>query len=325
MVWLMSNNQLFPYQADVEQYVVKARVPYDSCIKGIRDHLGGLKGKVLLDLGVGFQLPHGGLTLALAIQDGASRCFGIDIAHPELHSIDPAKLAFWQQARKSLAIDVQGLEEGRVVFASTDILHFDEFFSKITLLQMSASDMWFKDEMFDVVISNAVFEHVQKPKEVLSELFRILKPGGGAAINWNPFAGLRMGGHDIGLPYYYPWAHLRLCKDEHIEKLRTVFSTPELYKTAFPPEHTPTDERASVYRKDPELFLSQMSYGLNKLRIAEFLSYAEAVGFKIMLSEPVIFDEDRKYLTDEIRSELGAYTEEELLQVLHRCVLRKSV
>lgn len=321
----MASSKLFPYQSDIGQYLVRARVPYDSLARGIRDHLGGLKGKVVLDVGVGFQLPHGGLTLALALQDGASRCFGIDIAHPELHSADPSKLAFWQQAKKSLALEVQGLEEGRVVFASTNILHFDHFFSKITLLQMSASDMWFKDGMFDIVMSNAVFEHVQKPKEVLSELFRILKPGGGAAINWNPFAGLRMGGHDIGLPYYYPWAHLRLGKDEHVEKLRTVFSASKLYKTAFPPEHTPTDERASVYKQDPELFRSQISYDLNKMRIAEFLSFAEAAGFETILSEPVIFDEDRKYLTDEIRSELSDYTEEELLQLLHRCVLRKPV
>lgn len=97
---------------------------------------------------------------------------------------------------------MQGLDDGRVVFASTDILHFDDFFSKITLLQMSASDMWFKDDMFDVVISNAVFEHVQKPAEVLAELFRVVKPWGGIAANWNPFAGFSMGGHDIGIPFY---------------------------------------------------------------------------------------------------------------------------
>ena len=107
--------------------------------------------------------------------------------------------------------------------------------------------------------------------------------------------------------------------------LRTVFSNSELYKTAFPPEHTPTDERASVYKDDPELFLSQMSYDLNKLRIPEFLSFAEAAGFEILLSESVILDVDRKYLSAEIRAELSDYTEEELLQLLHRCVLRKPI
>jgi hypothetical protein len=117
----------------------------------------------VLDLGVGFQLTHGGLTLALALKDGAKRCFGIDIAHPDLHSAEPAKVEFWRRVRDELGVEVQGLDQGRVVFASTDILHFDDFFSRITLLQMSASDMWFKDDMFDIVISNAVFEHVKSP------------------------------------------------------------------------------------------------------------------------------------------------------------------
>ena len=68
-----------------------------------------------------------------------------------------------------------------------------------------------------------------------------------------------------------------------------------------------------------------MSYDLNKLRIPEFLSFAEAAGFEILLSESVILDVDRKYLSAEIRAELSDYTEEELLQLLHRCVLRKPI
>jgi 2-polyprenyl-3-methyl-5-hydroxy-6-metoxy-1,4-benzoquinol methylase len=200
----MSKAPLFAYQTDLEHYVKTARIPYDILAAAAKQHLGGFNGATVLDLGVGFQLTHGGLTLALALQDGARRCFGVDIAHPDLHATDPAKVEFWQHAKETLAVEVQGLEEGRVVFASTDILHFDDFFSKITLLQMSASDMWFKDDMFDVVISNAVFEHVQKPAEVLAELFRVVKPGGGVVANWNPYAGLSMGGHDIGIPFYYP-------------------------------------------------------------------------------------------------------------------------
>ncbi len=292
-------------------------------VRAAREHLGGLQGKTVLDLGVGCQLTHGGLTLALALQDGAKRCFGIDIAHPELYSTKPAKVAFWKHAKDVLGVDVQGLSEDRVVFASTDILFHDDFFSKITMLQMSASEMWFKDDMFDLVISNAVFEHVKKPQEVLTELYRVLKPGGGAVINWNPFAGFKMGGHDIGIPYIYPWAHLRLSESEHIEKLAEVFSDEKLYTMAFPPEHTPTAERAKVYAEDPTLFRSQISYDLNKMRISEFLGYARQIGFEVLTSKPLIFDEDRKYLTPQIRAELHQYSEEELLQTFHIAVLRK--
>ena len=319
----MNQAMLHIYQSDTADYVNRVRSQYDYLSGKVREHLDGIAGKVVLDLGVGFQLVHGGLTLALALQEGAKRCFGIDIAHPDLHSDDPAKVEFWRHASEILGIPVQGIEKGRVIFASTDILHFDDFFSKITLLQMSASDMWFQNDMFDVVISNAVFEHVQSPKLVLQELFRVLKPGGGAAINWNPFSGFRMGGHDVGLPYTHPWAHLRMKEDEHIEALRTVFGDQNLYSKAFPAEHTPTDERAAVYHADPRLFREQILYDLNKMRIPEFESYARDVGFEIVLSDPVIDDSERKYLTPELRAELAEYSEEELLQIFHCCVLRK--
>ncbi|MBT4582150.1 MAG: class I SAM-dependent methyltransferase [Gammaproteobacteria bacterium] len=316
---------LHAYQNDPQNYISQAKIPYDILADLVNESLGGLNGKVILDLGVGFQLIHGGLSLALALRDGAKQCFGIDIAHPDLHSADPAKIAFWKRASEELDIDVQGLDEGRLVFASTDILHFDDFFSKITLLQMSASEMWFKDNMFDIVISNAVFEHIQSPQAVVSELFRVLKPGGGAAISWNPFTGLRMGGHDIGMPYHYPWAHLRLNKKDHIAELCKVFSSKDLYNSAFPVEHTPTDERASVYKEDPELFRHQISYDLNKMRISELLEYANKAGFEVIQSHAHVFDEDRPALTQEILSELEGYTEDELLQTFHTLVVKKPL
>ncbi|MEJ1157890.1 class I SAM-dependent methyltransferase [Prosthecomicrobium sp. N25] len=319
----MNPDALFEYQVDFRNYVEAARVPYNILASNVKEHLGGFGGKLILDLGVGFQLTHGGLTLALALLDGARQCYGIDIAHPDLHAADPNKVAFWKQARDLLGIEVQGLEGGRVVFASTDILHFDDFYSKITLLQMSASEIYFKDNMFDIVISNAVFEHVQNPKRVLTELYRVLKPGGGAAINWNPYAGFRMGGHDIGMPYHYPWAHLRLPEDRHVEMLGQVFSNPALYSTAFPPQHTPTPERAAIYAKDPALFRKQISYDLNKMRIPEFLDYAHSAGFELLSSVPHIPDEDRRFLTPEILAELSQYGEDELLQLFHTAVLRK--
>ena len=36
----------------------------------------------------------------------------------------------------------------------------------------------FKDNIFDAVISEAVLEHVHSPNRVVSEIYRVLKPGG---------------------------------------------------------------------------------------------------------------------------------------------------
>lgn len=311
------------YHATTEASIQAALSVYETLSQGVSAHLGGFREKVVLDLGVGFQFVFGGLNLALAIRDGARRCFGIDVDHPDLHTSDPRKVEFWRAATSKLGVECQGLDQGRVFFASTDVLWFDEFFSKITLLQMSASDMWFKDAMFDVVISNAVFEHVKKPREVLAELFRVVKPGGGAFITWNPFSGLSMGGHDVGIPYDTPWAHLRLDERTHIEALRRVFSSPSLYRTAFPPPHVPTAECAARYASNPGRLREQSLHDLNKMRVGEFLQHARDVGFEVLHSGYHVRDEERPYLTEHIRRALPGYSDEELLTVFHSAGLRK--
>jgi len=40
----------------------------------------------------------------------------------------------------------------------------------------------FSDNQFDLVIANHVLEHIEKDKEALFEIFRILKPGGFAIL-----------------------------------------------------------------------------------------------------------------------------------------------
>lgn len=314
---------LFAYQVDQKAYVGASQFVYNLLADGVRQYCGGLAGKVVLDLGSGFSLPQGGLPMALAVLDGARQCFGIDISSPEYYATDPQKVAFWRQAKELLGVDVQGLDEGRVYFASIDTLHFDDFISKIVPLQMSASNMWFRDDMFDVAMSNAVFEHVKDARRVLSELFRVLRPGGSAYVHWNPYSSLMMGGHDIGIPYLYPWAHLRLSKEAHVEELRRMLNDPDLLSTANPPEHAMTPERARHYQDAPELLFQHMNDDLNKLRIHEFLDHASSAGFEIVHSGYHVDPEHRKYLTEEIRQELSFYGEDELLTIFHSAAIRK--
>lgn len=317
------DQKLFVYHDDLSNYVKTATFVYDVLANGVKTHCGGFEGKTVLDVGAGFHLTHGGLTLSLALRDGARQCFGIDIASWDEYASRPDKVAFWTRAAEMLGIEVKGLDQGRVFLGNIDFLHYDDFISNIVCLQMSASNMYFKDNMFDLMISNAVFEHVKRPRAVLDEMFRVMAPGGHAFINWNPYTGLEMGGHDIGMPFHYPWAHLRLSEKALVEKLREVFSDEKLWKTAFPPEHTPTEARIPALKADPGLFREQISFDLNKMRIREFEDHAKAAGFKLKHSGYLIRDEQRAILTDEIRRELKGYTDDELLTVLHTAVLFK--
>lgn len=317
--------KLFAYQDDIADHVNNSAFVYSLMKAGIDTYFGGLESKTALDLGAGFSLPQGCLPMALAVRDGAAQCFGIDISSHEHFASDRLKVEFWKAARELYGLSVQGLDEGRVFFASQDIIHHDGLFSRIVPLQMSASEMWFKDGMFDVIFSNAVFEHVKDAEGVLKEAFRVLKPGGGLYAHWNPYTSLQMGGHDIGIPWLYPWAHLRLPYTEHVALLDKMLNDPHLLATANPPEHTITPERAAGYRGKAALLFRHMDDDLNKLRVPEFLDYARSAGFEVVHSGFHINDAQRSYLTPEIQSELSNYSADELLTIYHSAALRKPL
>ncbi len=69
-----------------------------------------------------------------------------------------------------------------------------------------AANTNFEDNTFDSIIMNDAMEHVDKPKEVLEEVYRILKPGGRLYVNFPPY-NHPFGAHlsdAIGIP----WVHL---------------------------------------------------------------------------------------------------------------------
>jgi SAM-dependent methyltransferase len=74
-----------------------------------------------------------------------------------------------------------------------------------------AKDRPFGPDTFDRIISFSVFEHVAHPHAALSELYRVLKPGGLAFISANLHRGPMASHlyHDV----HFPWPHL-LFTDE---------------------------------------------------------------------------------------------------------------
>ena len=75
-----------------------------------------------------------------------------------------------------------------------------------TFVTRDAAHTDFADNSFDSVIMNDAMEHVDKPLEVLQEVYRILKPGGRLYVNFPPY-NHPFGAHlsdAIGIP----WVHL---------------------------------------------------------------------------------------------------------------------
>lgn len=58
----------------------------------------------------------------------------------------------------------------------------------------------------DVVVSNAVLEHVQRPLQMLAAISRVLRPGGEAWLNFNLYRGPRASHRYREV--FFPWPHL---------------------------------------------------------------------------------------------------------------------
>lgn len=76
-----------------------------------------------------------------------------------------------------LGYDAYGCD---VAFKSDDDVDTTGLFDKklIRLIDLSSYYLPFEDDTFDFIISNQVFEHVQNYPETISEIQRVLKPGG---------------------------------------------------------------------------------------------------------------------------------------------------
>lgn len=95
---------------------------------------------------------------------------------------------------------------------------FDFDINKCQFIMMDAADLLFKDNLFDFVFCINAFEHVSDPKRVLCEIWRVLKPGGFAFIQFDPLYYCDTGGHMYDfIPE--PWGHLLYSTDEYVNIL----------------------------------------------------------------------------------------------------------
>lgn len=111
-----------------------------------------------------------------------------------------------------------------------DVIHIAE---TARLHRTSASSLPFEDEAFDAAISVATFEHIQDLSAVLTEVHRVLRPGGWFYAFFGPIWSSCRGHHvrvqvgDRGIHHYKPetnplpdFCHLLLSRRELTEALK---------------------------------------------------------------------------------------------------------
>lgn len=93
------------------------------------------------------------------------------------------------------------------------------------------TDLCFKDDFFDVIISNHVMEHIIDDEKFMSEMLRVLKTGGILLLNFPIFMDLQETFHDPNIvspedreKYYGQDDHVRKYGSDIIEKLKNKYN-----------------------------------------------------------------------------------------------------
>jgi SAM-dependent methyltransferase len=161
----------------VEEFHIGGRVASESFL----DQLGLLPDDHVLDVGCGL-----GGTSRFVAQRYASRVTGIDLTH-------------------------EYIETGRVLCSWVGLEH------RIALDQGSATAMSYSDDVFDKAYMMHVGMNIADKQSLISELYRVLRPGGYFGI----YDVMRVGDGDITFPV--PWAATAEA---------SVVASPDEYKSA---------------------------------------------------------------------------------------------
>lgn len=302
----------FEYQLNLENYLDDRVSQFNHFKSEYIEPYTSIEGKTFLEIGYGAQTDLGGIFMSLLHNNGASNpVYGID-TKPNIQHHSDTNIRIWKIAKEKYNLN-----------QNSDDHYWGNKKPAIVKLHMNSEDMYLKNDLVDVIYSTAVLEHIQRPELAFKEMFRVLKPGGIAIHAWNPFTSLTMGGHDIGIPFYYPWSHLRLSQEEHIQKLKEVCFNEILRNTSSVSEHTLTLEY--INSKSIEDMYTGVLQDLNKIRIKDMCNFAVDAGFTILVEKPnpIAIDQIDKYLTDGIRADLPSYSDDELVCSSHRMILSK--
>ncbi len=182
-----------------------------SILPEVLDQLRLTPSDTILDIGTGL----GWTTFLLAANTGA-KTVGLDLYRYDDPTQDNFKLRLIDRISRHQAVIEQEPGFGHV--------RNRERIAAIVAEQCSffagdAQQMHFKDDMFDFVFSLNAFEHIADPQKAMSEIARVLKPGGHALIIFHiPY--YCDGGHHLHACQLLsiPWVHL-LYDREQIKKM----------------------------------------------------------------------------------------------------------
>ena len=261
-------------------YYIKIQARHDykiftEFLRQAEPYSGDIKGKRVLDLGCGARFPF-----TLLLQNLGIHVTGIDFNGLK-HGLGLQKYRrIWQTsgAQGVILRLIQDIHSNRIYYRELSGLAGHPLsVHGLDLRETDAGHTAFSMEEFDLVVSNAVFEHLQDVDMVLVEMERIMKKGAIAYVAIHLFTSLT-GGHNI------------LWSNPDTQEVGTGVPTwDHLRERRYPVEPSLNRWREDEYKKS-------------------FLKHFEILEWYTQYWEP------ENYLTPEIASELRGYHREELLK-----------
>lgn len=192
----------------------KARYQYEQLqmmLNALESRTGPIKGKRILDIGCGKFYPF-----TLLFNSLGGKVTGIDMLYVAANEslVWKYKSILKRNGLRSLTEELLyklSFKERAYYQALKQVSAFPLTTEGITFGQMSAEDMSFPDETFDIVVSVATFEHIADMLRAVSELSRVMKRGAIAYVDINLFTS-PSGGHHFNwrnTAKVPPWDHLR--------------------------------------------------------------------------------------------------------------------
>lgn len=134
------------------------------------------------------------------------------------------------------------------------------------------------DSSHDVICSWDVLEHIHDPEKAISEMSRILKPGGYIIHEYNSFFSLNGGHSKCTLDFV--WGHARLSVQDF-----------ERYIDEFRPE-------------EKEMAMPFFTNGLNRMTRAQLLQHLKAADFDILSIVPYSREQHVRLVSGEVLSQV---------------------
>lgn len=179
-----------------------------------------------------------------------------------------------------------GRPEGSVTFVEDDVT--------ISALETAS---------FDLIVSFEVLEHLQRPGDAFAAMARLLRPGGVAYHDYNPFFS-SIGGHSLAT-LDFPWGHARLDGDDVERYLREI-------------RPTEAEQALRFYRGS-----------LNRMTLADLRSAISAAGLELVALIPwyqrSLLNEATGQALTEVQATYPDATIDDLLATFVAVVARRPV